>query len=119
MVVRTVHQARSIPLRAKRCSRVIRKLVPESIPQFRQKSNDRIEAIQSFYELVDTVSVVGYLERHAVARRSLVEAIEVIPRYFPEFRKVTARHRPNHDAPEFPYIAVRIDNGVDADEARP
>jgi len=77
-----------------------------------------VEAIQAFYELADTSEVVSYLERHAASRRVMVEAIEAIPQYFPEFRKATARFRPNYDSSAFPYIAVRIDTGVDANQAR-
>ena len=118
VVARTMHQARSIPKRAKRHTKVIRKLVPESIPQPGQRSKDQIQAIQAFCELADPSELVSYLERHAAARRVMVEAIEVIPKYFPEFRKATARFRPNYDSPAFPYIAVRIDTGVDANQAR-
>ncbi|CAN5649605.1 hypothetical protein BH23CHL4_BH23CHL4_14700 [soil metagenome] len=118
MVSRTMHQARSIPRRAKRHSKIIRKLVPESIGTSGQKSEGQVAAIQAFFELVDSAAVINYLEHHAAARRVMAESIDAIPRYFPEYRKVTAWYRPNYDAPEIPYIAVRTDTGVDADEVR-
>jgi hypothetical protein len=93
-----MHQARNIPRRATQRSSIIRRLVPESIVPVGQKSDEQIAAIQAFYELAD--------------------AIESIPRYFPDYQKVTARYRPNIDAPDFPYVAVRIDTGTAAKAAR-
>jgi hypothetical protein len=113
-----MHQARNIPRRATQRSSIIRRLVPESIVPVGQKSDEQIAAIQAFYELADATAVIDFLERHAAARRVMAEAIESIPRYFPDYQKVTARYRPNIDAPDFPYVAVRIDTGTAAKAAR-